>query len=502
MKHIKLAKIFILLLAVCFLSLLAGCGLTSGGDIIPVVAFTDNNSASTAPRITVNGVVESVESRNVYTVFGYTVDRVDVKIGDRVTEGQILAVLDTEGLELTIAQQRLEIATLRQMSELIPIQRRAELDRLQQMAELLPQQRRTELELLRQNNQIIIQESRRIYDEAYANLENNTNIQIISAEAALNAAEIHLTAVQRDYANAMSDFENGNNLLVINAYGILNNARIELETLETNHERLELLYAAGGLSRNELRQSENAIIFARNTYADARINHENAVLSEQRVLEQLDDAVQAAIASRRDAQIILNATRLATQQELDMLHNNITVAEIAANTEAMEMSLNLESREIANNIAAMELAINLELIELAANLERMEINLQILERQLSDSIIKSPISGTVTAVIAKEGAIGTGLLFTIEDTDNLRIITRFREYDITRIETGMAIVIQSDAMGTIVHSGTITRINPAAVTTTPFVEFEVEVAITTQNTGLRIGMNTRLEVLFEGEDEQ
>jgi len=114
---------------------------------------------------------------------------------------------------------------------------------------------------------------------------------------------------------------------------------------------------------------------------------------------------------------------------------------------------------------------------------------------LERSMIISPISGTVTAVIAREGSVGIGRLFVVED-DNLRIITNFREYDLARAKTGMEVVIASDATGSAGYSGIISRINPAATSGAPVAEFEAEILVTSENTALRIGMGTRITILF------
>jgi multidrug efflux pump subunit AcrA (membrane-fusion protein) len=72
-------------------------------------------------------------------------------------------------------------------------------------------------------------------------------------------------------------------------------------------------------------------------------------------------------------------------------------------------------------------------------------------------------------------------------------MARFREYDIAHLEQGMEVEITADATPGVAHTGTIRRINPSAVPDSPIVEFEVEIAIP-QDTGLRIGMNARIEV--------
>ncbi|MCL2233479.1 MAG: efflux RND transporter periplasmic adaptor subunit [Treponema sp.] len=238
--------------------------------------------AALAAGISVRGIVESVQRRNVYSTLGFTIERVYVEAGDRVTEGQVLGVLESEDL----------------------------------------------------------------------------NIQLLNAEASLQIAEINVAAA------------------------------------EHNHGILRTLYNAQAIPLNDLRQAEFAL--------------------------------QSAIASRQQARAQLDATRVA------------------------------------------------------------------LER----SVITAPISGTVTAVIAREGAAGLGLLFVVED-DNLKISTSFREYDLARIAAGMEVTITSDATGSAEYSGVITRINPAAMTGAPVAQFEAEVLVTSADTSLRIGMNTRVTVRLD-----
>jgi len=112
------------------------------------------------------------------------------------------------------------------------------------------------------------------------------------------------------------------------------------------------------------------------------------------------------------------------------------------------------------------------------------------------SVIRSPIDGTVTAVIAREGAIGMGLMFIVEDTGSIRVMTSFREYDIARLESGKEVAITSYATGSAVYTGIISRINPAASAFAPIVEFEAEVLVTSPNSSLRIGTSARLSIAY------
>jgi HlyD family secretion protein len=125
----------------------------------------------------------------------------------------------------------------------------------------------------------------------------------------------------------------------------------------------------------------------------------------------------------------------------------------------------------------------------------MEIALLQLERNLEDATITSPIDGVITAVAAKEGAIpvGGGFLFTIEDSNNLEIVTYFREYDLARLYRTMEVSIIPSGAGNVAYSGYISRISPAA-SPSPIVEFKTIVRVTSEDTNLRIGMTARVIV--------
>jgi len=301
------------------------------------------------------------------------------------------------------------------------------------------EQLKVDLEMARQNSQ-----------EADRNLRNSSNAHVLNARAALSAAEINLADVQRNYNNALADFNEGNSAQVLSAESELRNARLGLESIETAHESLVVLHSAGALSQHEFRQSENALAAAQSRYRDAVAGYENVNTALQRNLDQLGELRRSAVDSRRLAQETLSAATAAASQEADILGSAVA---------------------------------------------GMEISLQILQRQLEDSMLESPVSGVVTAVLAREGSIGSGLLFVVEDTDNLRIKARVREYDLGRIYQGMEVSITSDATGDSVHTGIISRISPSAIqSTSPIVEFEVEVDVLSEDTGLRIGMNVRVGI--------
>ena len=144
---------------------------------------------------------------------------------------------------------------------------------------------------------------------------------------------------------------------------------------------------------------------------------------------------------------------------------------------------------------------------ISANTDTQVLVIENMERQLGDSVIRAPVSGTVTAAYAKSGTRGSGLLFVIEDTENLVIKTTIKEYDISKAKVGMSVLIRSDSTGSAVYEGVVSRIAPAAVKDSngetvlgTDIEFDAQVDILSKQTDLRVGMNTRLNVILEKKD--
>ena len=194
-----------------------------------------------------------------------------------------------------------------------------------------------------------------------------------------------------------------------------------LAVLDSEDLNIQMAGAEGAL-----RMSEVGVATAEHNYAIVRMLH-NANALPLNDLRQAEFALQAALASRQQAQAMFDSTGLA------------------------------------------------------------------LER----SVITSPIDGTITAVIARVGSPGLGPLFVVEDTDNLRIMTSFRTYDLGRITEGMEVTIISDAAASRQYTGIINRINPAFQTGFPIAVVLAEVLVVSPETSLRIGMNVRLSVCLD-----
>ncbi|HEY5537303.1 MAG TPA: efflux RND transporter periplasmic adaptor subunit [Acetobacterium sp.] len=124
------------------------------------------------------------------------------------------------------------------------------------------------------------------------------------------------------------------------------------------------------------------------------------------------------------------------------------------------------------------------------------------------TVVKSDTTGTITAISAIKGGMASGELFTIEDTNDLKVTGKIKEANLNQICENMTVTVKSDATADQSFQGNLTKIAPTAIknalateTTSKNAEFEIEVDLPTDVPGLKIGMNTRLTIVTEEKND-
>lgn len=279
--------------------------------------------------------------------------------------------------------------------------------------------------------------------------------------------------------------------------------RLDTQSLELDIAAQEAtLSSTQALNQHALAVSERKLQQAEENLGSG---HDSGVNSARSALRSADDALDMARHAYEEAQAAYNqapptigasdkqALRIAMDQAEESYENAKSSYRLAST--AYETAL------IAADQGLLDYEDSVVSSQLSADLTAQEITLQKLKLQLDDATVKAPISGMVTAVYAEEGSPGSGLLFIIEDTDSLIVKTKLKEYDINTVQEGMSAVIKSDATGETEYAGEVERIHPAAVKAADGsvqsgnVEFETDVRLTSNEPGLRIGMNVRLNIV-------
>lgn len=338
-------------------------------NLIPQVQTTSLKKTSIQDSVSVTGTVQSNNSKNVYTTLTYPVKEVYAKVGDVVKAGQTLAILDTDSL------------------------------------------------------------SKDVESAKYSN------------EYAQKSARLALEKAKADYENALSLYNNNQNADIVSAKAALTAAQQDLNTEKSNYNYAKYQYDNGEISKLALDQAKSKLTAAQNAYDKASTSLTVAQNQAQQNLKALKNAYDAAQAKMNDKS---QDVTLAKQQE-----------------------------------------------------------------NLRDGVITAPIDGTVTVSNAVVGAVPNGVLFTVEDTNDLIVKTQIKEYDVDQVTVGKKVVIKTDASGDKEIAGVVTKVAPAATvntvqgtqTTTTSqdngtVTFAAEVKITQNNPQIRIGMKARLNIIL------
>ena len=299
----------------------------------------------------------------------------------------------------------------------------------------------------------------------------------------------------------------------------LDTAKLESD-IEKSKSRLSASQATAYQSITTARQD---IEVFNNSLAN---DHDSALLAAERAVQNAENSVALAkldiessnvalsVATRNFREAYDNDNGLMSDNEIRNLRSNVTQQEISLQRAqnaydqskvALENAkINLEIARTENSESARNLQNRLKSAQLNGNFDADLLTIAEMERDLADCMIIAPVSGTITAVNAKEGAGGSGLMFVIQKTDDLKVITNIKEYDVATVQPGDKVVIKTDATGEEEFIGELSKIAPTTTltaagdkTNSTEAEFEAEVTITAKNSPLRIGMNARLNIVTE-----
>lgn len=524
--------------------------------------------------VSLSGVVESQSGRKVYSTLSYLVEQVNVQVGDVVQQGDVLAQLKTDDLQMDIAQQQAAVnASKNQSAHQIEVSRKAYENAKENYENgldsgaLSAEQGVTSAEYsVEQAQQQLKAAKAAVYDakENYRITRDQLEGNVTDAEEALRDAEEALGDAQAAYNDAVAGQESAKKEAAAlfeqktadykkaaEEWAHLEGTYLaDIETEKVNvkdaKDALDNKYPtppkegedgyADYIASDEFKayqESEGKLRTARETYVQQKSNFQNiqqvynqAQTDYQNQLASIassasgamsgvasaQSGVAAAEAQLDAAQDARNGASMAQlEQGVDSAKRGVDSAQLQKEIAQNQVSNAKEQREASNNAIQQQIdSLKDSLVgsQIAAqSTQSQEIAIQKMQNTLEDATITAPVSGVVTAVYAKVGEPGNGLLFVVEDTQSLKINTKIKEYDVANIREGMPVVIKSDATGDQEISGTVTYIAPAAVKTEAGntqtsgndsnVEFEAEVQVNDPNCGLRIGMNTRLTVLLE-----
>ena len=433
-----------------------------------------------------SGNVESTDTVYVYAEVSAPIERVPVKVGDKVAAGQLLAQLDDTDIHNTLQQKQIALRTGSQSSQ----QRIQSAEKAYQDAKNnLDQGLNTQINTAKDqvtNTQRALAKAIDDRDVNQARVDQEMKNQLVSATASATTAKAAYDRAEKEYNKAKKEYKDD-----------LDDLKDELKDLKKSGANQETIDA----KQKEIDDFEENNGF---------IDDTTGAFTSVKALKQAYEDAQLAY---NNAQKALNAATIDAQNAAtDKMKNYIKAVEDAQLAyDSAVQSLKAAQTAASQSLDSARDAVASE--KIAANTEALQAEIKTLNDNLKKCTIAAPAAGTVTAVYAEENATATGLMFTIENTEGLQVKVKVKEYDLPSVKEGMKAVITADATGDVEYEGIVQKIAPAATgsgsaaagaagaaaaaTNNSNVEFEADVLIQTPNTPLRIGMSAKAKIITQ-----
>ena len=275
-----------------------------------------------------------------------------------------------------------------------------------------------------------------------------------AAGRAIDDAEISLARAKTDLQRAKEDERP-----LSNAENAVNDAQRTYDKAVTDLERAK---------RDAVDSASEKLTNAKNAYSDAQRSYEKALNDKIRAIDNENDNHKTKLES-------VQKTYIDTQKQLESSQNNVQSA---------QNSLHQAQSKSATQGTGVEI---------------QELNLEKLSNQLAEGKIVATADGVITEVNVKIGSTPNGILFVIEDTEDLYVSANVKEYNVSDVFLGKDAVITTEATGNQAYEGTVSYISPKAVSAagSTSVEFEVQVGLNKPDTAIKIGMNAFLNIIAE-----
>jgi HlyD family secretion protein len=351
------------------------------------------------------GTVESPFRVQISPKTSGRIEFLQVREGDRVSVGQTLVKIDPSELQAAVFQQQALVAQARS-----------------RLAEAQLGRGPTEVGVA---SQIAQQRAAVTSAQAdYNQVRRNYDAQVASVQADAEGAAARVRSAEAQVRNARAE---------------LGRSQASLKNAQARLTRTENLYRQGFIAAQDVDDARTAVDVAK-----------GAVDVAEGQVSAASSAVQSAEAAERAANQQLSIAKRKGQADVEASRARVTQAQAALR---VAMANRVQNPAFNQNVAALRSAVH-----------AAEAQLRQARARLADTVLKSPIVGTVTARTADPGSLaspGTGVL-TVQYLEWLYVTTSLPIDRAAVVREGQTANIEFDALPKRVFTGKVTNINPAA----------------------------------------
>ena len=488
-KVLSIVLVVLLVIAVAVFFVVRNVMKNAEGLAYTFVRTTTLEKTTLTDSVTVNGTVKAGQDASVTVADAaklYKVATVNVKVGDAVKKGDVIATLDTTELLKQIEQAELSYSDTLKSAQTSYARAADDL---------------TVEQVKHENTLIDLQANIDAADKQLAEAQENQK----KAQANYDAAKSDRDALAGEYNRVSAEVQAYTDQLKTaaaaqeSALAEANNALAARTAAQTELEQAKSTYGEGSAeaiaAQQKLTECETRYTEANNAYTSAQSNYTTAATNLQNAQSGCSVPSRGLYGFAAIEAAFKQADSLLTQYE--------TALETAKKTtESAEKALKSAHDAYDNEKNYSSLKTRAQNVEDAATRlsqsARTPSTLETLRDTLNSCTLTATMDGTITSLNATVGSVCTGAVATIQNTDQLTVEVTIPANSVPNVSEGMACRITSDAAsGQIIH-GTLVRIDPVA---NEKGTFGATVSVNASDAGLLIGTQAKVEIVISEKND-
>lgn len=552
--------LIILVLALVFLmaSMVKGMFLKKKGTEISSNQVIILKKGDVVNSINENGKVVSSTSTDIFAEKESPVSSINVKVGDEVKEGDIIATLDSSAIDEEIAKKK---ASARANNKTVGAGIAAAKKRLDEAVENRSNGTNAGIVAAKASVEQSLdayKSAQKTYEDYKNSLEKQYNPEIVGEKNSRENLAYGEKSSQLKYNQLINDFSDNkkkssdNRVLAEDCNSRIDAIQSRIDDLTRKSTDIGIRisdvqneisdigskgqsYKEQGseVNKNEAKKLEDDIKSKRQELNSLTRYQEEIKIELSKLSDELAnaksqkekytseaDALDKEIDSQRknldqmsidiekahdDLKSDADKSIKASQARDDQLKTYKLAMDTAENSyKAALVSLKSAQTSADNEISMLRDALN----SANANSNNLdEVELKYLNEELEKTKIRALKDGTITKIDAKEGEVPKSAIARIETVNKLKIESLIKEYNVKDVKIGTKVIITSDALGDEEFEGKVSFINPTPEDLDPNsqskdVNYKTEIDISKEDSEkLSPGMTLRVKYILSEEED-
>jgi len=456
------------------------------GGVYKVFVSGENNLYSLAQverrdivqEVSAVGQVKKGEEINLGFEEGGRIEKIYVKIGDKVRKGEKLMKLSTTQLSIQLDEAKASLKLAQ-----------AQLDKL------LAGARPEEIQIARtvvENAQISLENAQKDLENAKTKAAENLRSAYESALTVLDSAEIKVSAAASDVDLIQRTYFTSNDQDSINVReqkSIINDARKQIEhylSVAKQNPTNENIDVAISKTKTALERVYNALVSIRETCEKPA--WKNVVSSTYKSYLDTDKTyINTSLSNVINSQQTISLTKITNKSIIDSAQAAVDSAQGALKSAQDELALKL----------AKPRQEDIDLYQ--AKLDQAKAKVRLLEDQIYKATLRSPVDGQVVKInkeIGEQVMIGEPVIVLIP-SNPFQIELDIAEVDIGKMRLGNPAKITLDAFPGVEFSGRVIEIDPAQTIIGGVVYYKSKVSLDTTDKRIKPGMTANVDIVTD-----